>query len=375
MTNGTHTVRFVSQGGMPQVGSGDHDDEGDTSTPGNHDDGEDEDHGSCDHDEDDDAGSGDNGGTTPPATQPGASVGAPIAGTNGTEALIGTAAGETIMALGGDDNVVAGAGDDVVNGGAGNDFLSGETGRDMMFGGDGDDTMLGGGDADMLYGDAGNDRILGEDGNDLIDAGTGSDTVIGGAGDDRIIASVNDGNDVYYGDDMVGGVGNDTLDMSAITANITANLGGNGASNGTVFSTQTGTDTIWGIENIVTGSGEDTITASRAVNVIDGGAGNDVFRFLSAADADGDTILGFQPGDRIDLSAIDANSGAAGKQAFTLANGSTFSGPAQLVISHETREDGDYTVVSGNTAGPDAAEFKISLKGNHDLKASDFVLS
>ena len=59
-----------------------------------------------DHDEDD-AGTGDNGGTTPPATQPGTAVGAPIAGTNGTEALIGTAAGETIMALGGDDNVVA----------------------------------------------------------------------------------------------------------------------------------------------------------------------------------------------------------------------------------------------------------------------------
>ncbi|MBO1904894.1 M10 family metallopeptidase C-terminal domain-containing protein [Microvirga sp. 3-52] len=226
----------------------------------------------------------------------------------------------------------------------------------------------------MLYGDAGNDRVLGDDGNDLIDAGMGIDTVYGGAGDDRIMASVNDGNDVYYGDDMTGGTGNDTLDMSAITANITANLGANGGS-GSVFSTQSGADTIWGIENIVTGSGNDTITANHAVNVIDGGAGNDVFRFLSAADASGDTILGFQPGDRLDLSAIDANTGAGGKQAFTLANGSSFTGPAQLVISHETRDDGDYTVVSGNTTGPDAAEFKISLKGIHDLKASDFVLS
>ena len=41
----------------------------------------------------------------------------------------------------------------------------------------------------------------------------------------------------------------------------------------------------------------DTITASNAVNVMDGGAGNDTFRFLSAADAQGDTILGFQPGE------------------------------------------------------------------------------
>ena len=63
-----------------------------------------------------------------------------------------------------------------------------------------------------------------------------------------------------------------------------------------------------GIENVVTGSGNDTITASKAVNVMDGGTGNDTFKFLSAADANGDTILGFQPGDKIDVSAIDAGS-------------------------------------------------------------------
>ncbi|MEZ0172253.1 peroxidase family protein [Microvirga sp. TS319] len=391
MTRDGHSICFTSVGGLPQFGSGNDDGEGeddDVSNPGN-DDGQvvtpGDDSGSGDDDEEDDdscghdgegAGPGDNrGGTTPPVTQPDTSVGAPIAGTNGTEVLVGTARGETIMALDGNDNVVAGAGNDIVNGGAGNDFLSGEAGRDVMFGGDGDDTMLGGDDADMLYGEAGNDRIFGDAGDDMIDAGAGNDTVYGGAGNDTIVASVNDGNDVYYGDDMTGGTGIDTLDMSAITANITANLGGNGTSYGTVSSSQTGIDTIWGIENIVTGSGNDVITASRAVNVIDGGAGNDVFRFLSAADANGDTILGFQPGDRLDLSAIDANTGAAGKQAFTLANGSSFTGPAQLVISHETRADGEYTVVSGNTTGPDAAEFKISLKGNHDLKPSDFVLS
>ncbi|WP_166802362.1 peroxidase family protein [Microvirga pakistanensis] len=378
MSNGTHKLTFVCEGGLPQFGSDDtHDDEeddDDVASPGGDDEEDDE---SCEHDDEGDgAGTGNNGGgSTPPVTQPDTSVGAPIAGTNGTEVLIGTAKSETIMALDGNDNVVAGAGADIVNGGGGNDFLSGEAGRDVMFGGDGDDNMLGGSDADMLYGDAGHDRIFGDEGNDLINTGTGNDTVYGGAGGDLIVASVSDGNDVYYGDDMAGGTGTDTLDMSAITAGITANLGGNGASSGSVFSSHSGSDTIWSVENIVTGSGNDTITASRAVNVIDGGSGNDIFRFLSASDANGDTIVGFQPGDRLDLSAIDANSGAAGKQSFTLANGSSFTGPAKLVISHETRDDGDYTVVSGNTTGPDAAEFKISLKGNHDLKASDFILS
>ncbi|MXQ11137.1 peroxidase family protein [Microvirga makkahensis] len=369
MTKAGHTLRFVCEGGLPQFGSGDSEQE--ETPPADDDSGDDGENGdgSCDHEngeDEEDTGS--------PPTQPDTSVGAPVAGTNGTEVLVGTGKGETIMALDGHDNVVAGAGADIVNGGNGNDFLSGESGRDVMFGGEGDDNMLGGDDGDMLYGEAGSDRIFGDNGSDLIDAGSGNDIVYGGAGDDVIVAAVNDGNDVYHGDDMASGSGADTLDMAAITANITANLGANGGS-GSVFSTQSGSDTIWGIENIVTGSGNDVITASRAVNVIDGGAGNDVFRFLSAADADGDTILGFQPGDRLDLSAIDANGGAAGKQSFTLANGSSFSGPAKLLVTHETREDGEYTVVSGNTSGPDAAEFRISLKGNHDLKASDFILS
>ena len=76
---------------------------------------------------------------------------------------------------------------------------------------------------------------------------------------------------------------------------------------------QSGVDKLVGIENVVTGSGNDVITASNAVNVMDGGAGNDIYRFLSAAGANNDTIVGFQPGDKIDLSAIDANTGAGRK--------------------------------------------------------------
>ena len=91
---------------------------------------------------------------------------------------------------------------------------------------------------------------------------------------------------------------------------------------------QSGTDTLWGFENVVTGSGADTITASNATNVVDGGAGNDTFKFASAAAANGDTIVGFQAGDRIDLSGIDANAGTAGNQAFALVTGSALTGPA-----------------------------------------------
>ena len=106
--------------------------------------------------------------------------------------------------------------------------------------------------------------------------------------------------------------GSDTLDIAAITAKITVDLGSAATGKGSASSSQSGSDTLWGIENVVTGSGNDTITASKVVNVMDGGGGNDTFRFLSADHANGDTIKGFQPGDKIDLSSIDTNGAAKG---------------------------------------------------------------
>lgn len=318
---------------------------------------------------------GDDEETPPTEVDPDAPVpGENSAGTPNADVMNGTAGNDTLVGYGGDDTIHGGAGDDVILGGDGNDALFGDAGRDVIFGGAGKDEIFGGEGADMLFGDGGNDRIFGGQGNDYINGGAGNDTLFGGEGDDVFVAEVGDGNDTYYGDDVLGGTGIDTLDMSAITANITADLGTGLMGRGMVQSSQTGTDTLWGIENIVTGSGNDVITASRAVNIMDGGAGNDTFRFLSAQDADGDVILGFQSGDRIDLSAIDANSGISGNQSFTLMSGDAFTGRGQIIITQEAREDGTYTVVQANINGGDNADFKISIKGTHDLTANDFNL-
>jgi Ca2+-binding RTX toxin-like protein len=231
--------------------------------------------------------------------------------------------------------------------------------------------VFGGAAADVIYGDAGIDRIFGDQGNDLITAGAGDDVVFGGSGNDLIVAEIGDGNDVYFGDDSDGGSGVDTLDMSAATANTTVNLGAGALFNGTALSAQTGQDTIWGIENVNTGSGNDTITASNAVNVINGGAGNDTFRFLSASAADGDTILGFEPGDRIDLSQIDADLGTSGDQAFTLIGGASFTAVGQLAVTFESREDGDFTVVQGNIDANTDADFKIEISGHQNVTAAN----
>ncbi|KQP33801.1 hypothetical protein ASF49_08010 [Methylobacterium sp. Leaf104] len=317
------------------------------------------------------AGGGATGGGTTPPPQPTTHL---VSGTALDDVLVGTDGADTILGLGGDDNILAGDGADVVRGGDGNDFVDAGDGRDVVFGGAGDDDILAGAGADMVYGDGGADRILAGAGNDLVTAGSGNDTVIAGDGNDLIVAETGDGDDTYWGDEVGGGVGIDTLDMSAITANITANLGTGLAGRGGVASSQSGSDTLWGIENIVTGSGDDHITASDAVNVMDGGLGADVYRFESAAAANGDTIASFQPGDKVDLSGIDANQGVAGNQAFTLAAGAAFTGVGQLLVTQESRADGDYTVVAGNTGGDAAPEFKFSIKGTPAATAADFAL-
>jgi Ca2+-binding RTX toxin-like protein len=301
------------------------------------------------------------------------SVGTVKTGTAAADVLMGTAGDDNIIAFAGDDVAMGDAGADAISAGEGGDFVSGGAGRDVIFAGAGDDQVLAGADNDIVYGDAGADRIFGDQGNDMITAGAGDDAVFGGAGDDLFVAEVGDGNDVYFGDEGGGGTGIDTLDMSAATANVTVNLGSGALSHGTASSSQTGNDTIWGIENVSTGSGNDTITASNAVNVINGGAGNDTFKFTSTVAANGDTIVTFEPGDRIDLTAIDANIGTAGDQSFTLVSGAP-TAAGQLGVTLETRADGDVTVIQGNIDGNAEADFTIEISGHHNLTNANLGL-
>jgi len=293
----------------------------------------------------------------------------PGIGTPNSDVLIGTAGDDNLIAFAGDDVAMGDAGADAISAGEGGDFVNGGSGRDVIFAGAGDDQVFAGADADIVYGDAGADRIFGDQGNDLISAGAGDDAVFGGAGDDLIVAEVGDGNDVYFGDEGGGGTGIDTLDMSAATANVTVNLGSGPLSNGTASSSQTGNDTIWGIENVNTGSGNDTITASNAVNVMNGGAGNDTYKFTSASAADGDTILSFEPGDRVDLTAIDTNSGTPGDQGFTLVTGA-FTAAGQLAVTF----NGDTTVIQGNVDGDADADFTVEIAGQHNLTNANLGL-
>jgi len=343
--------------------SGEDDDDEDDDQSGEDDDDDDDD----DDEEDDGCGCDDDDTPTTPA--PG--TGGLRTGTAQTDVLIGSAVADNIIGLAGDDVLIGNGGDDVISAGEGADFVDAGAGNDIVVLGAGNDLALGGDGNDLLLGEEGNDRLFGGAGADRIDGGAGDDTVVGGAGDDLLVASAGDGSDTYYGDDLGGGNGVDTLDMSAITAAITVDLGTGLFGRGNAFSSQTGSDTLWSIENVATGSGNDTITASTAVNVMEGGAGNDTFRFTSVEAANGDTILDFEPGDRLDLSAIDANRGTAGDQSFTIVGGGAFTASAQLQVTYETRADGDYTVVKGNVDADLDAEFELELKGTHTLNSGN----
>ncbi|MFG1342031.1 peroxidase family protein [Xanthobacter autotrophicus] len=165
-----------------------------------------------------------------------------------------------------------------------------------------------------------------------------------------------------------------TLDQSNATADLTVTLdqrgdGGHGHHGHHGWGGWGGREG----QNVATGSGDDTIVAGRRANVMDGGEGDDVFVFRSARAADGDTILGFEPGDRIDLSAIDANRGMTGDQAFTLVNG-PLSGPAQVAVTVETTEAGEVTVIAGSVDNDATADFRIEIAGRHEVKPEHLVL-
>jgi Ca2+-binding RTX toxin-like protein len=238
-------------------------------------------------------------------------------------------------------------------------------GADTVMGGQGQDDILGGGGNDVLYGRQGKDIVFGGDGDDMIVGGNSQDMLYGGDGDDTFIGLDRDGRDVYFGD-----AGSDTLDLSAITEALEIRLGSAGTDRGSV-SGATQSDTLWSIENAIGGAGDDKIIASEAVNVLDGGEGNDTYVFESASAANGTTIHGFSAGDVLCFSDIDSDTGTSGRDAFTLAGRDAQIGAGELTFSHGSEDGQDVTTVHGMT---DQGEFQLKLSGHVKLEEENFLL-
>lgn len=195
-------------------------------------------------------------------------------------------------------------------------------------------------DDDNLVGTSLNDAINGGGGNDIIDGGDGADALTGGAGGDRIDGGA--GADAIYG---LGGA--DTLDG-----------GGNN-------------------DILIGGGGQDTLT---------GGLGQDRFVFNAMTDygvptdstlAAPDTITDFAPGDKIDLSGIDAYNNELNDQAFRLVFNTGTVPPTSVPvgvanITYDTVHN--ITVIELNNHTGTTPQAEIVLDGVLALHASDFIL-
>ncbi|WGF90384.1 calcium-binding protein [Marinivivus vitaminiproducens] len=259
--------------------------------------------------------------------------------------------------------VYGGPGDDAIEGTDANDYIEGRAGADTLAGGDGMDTIgysesqqsvtvdlnsqlldggiLGG--ADVSGGDA-----EGDNGGELLGiplmGPTGFENVVGSASGDTLIG--NDDANILLGLD-----GNDVLTGGA------------------------GDDQLMGLE------GDDTIRGGLGRDRMDGGAGADTFVFETIPELNGDAIdnLTFSEGDRIDLSAIDADVSTPEDDAFRLvAGGPPGSSHEVGVLSYYfypgSGLPGPQTLFLTASNGSDAASRLDTYVENADISADSFIL-
>lgn len=159
---------------------------------------------------------------------------------------------------------------------------------------------------------------------------------------------------------------------------------GGSASTGTVSSaitvtgqTYTGDDSANAIvgndqNNAIYGKGgNDTITGGSGNNSLWGGDGNDTFVFGPSRSFGWDTIKDFQVGDKIDLSAIDANVNVAGDQSFTFIGNAWLSKAGDLGYY---RDAAGHSSVQGDVNGDGLYDFSIRVDGWPAFTANSFVL-
>jgi Ca2+-binding RTX toxin-like protein len=313
---------------------------------------------------------------------------------------------------GGNDTLITGTGTDWIDGGAGNDvavfgghvadYAIAPSGSNFTVNGDGQsatvtnvevlefadeqmaitsagatltaraagDRLIGGSGADHLNGGAGNDVLIGGLGNDVLNGGGGINTaVFSGAYSAYTVTTVN-GITTVKGPD-----GTDTLQAVQILRFDDSQVV-NGAAGQTLTARAGGDKLIGGAgaDHLIGGAGNDVLIGGNGKDTMTGGAGQDTFVFTALSNspvASPDVITDFVSGqDRIDVSAIDANTAVAGIQLFHL--GATSGHAGDITLHYDSTNNRTVVDLFVNAdATPDAV---IWLTGNHtSMTAADFV--
>lgn len=309
-----------------------------------------------------------------------------VIGSAFSDALTGGAAGETFAGGLGNDRILAGGGIDTasyatataavavnlsVTGAqntvsAGLDTLSA---IENLTGSAFNDTLTGNRTANILDGGKGADAMTGGLGNDTYRIDNAADTVTedAAAGRDMVQSSVshtltaNVENLTLAGADAITGTGNGL-------ANI---LRGNGAAN--VLSGGAESDQLFG------NGGSDTLVGGAGRDILNGGDGGDTFSFASGdfaglTTSTCDLVADFSHagGDRVDLSAVDANTANGSvNDAFSFIGSGAFgeiAGQLRLAVT------AGVTVLQGDTNGDGMADFWVRFNGAPALVVGDLVL-
>jgi Ca2+-binding RTX toxin-like protein len=292
-----------------------------------------------------------------------------VDGGDGNDTLHGGAGDDVLLGCAGNDVVYGNEGDDVVHGNEGGDAVDGGEGDDVVDGGEGNDNLHGGAGQDELLAGAGRDVVHGDAGDDVLSDGGGQDLVFGGEGNDCVISAADAVSDAYSG-----GAGEDTLDYSSAILSIVIDVG-----SGTADGLDIGKDLISGFEMIITGQGDDHITAAASAPItITGGNGNDTFEFQSSADDYQPDLVrkitDFTVGDRIIAASYEiryCQEGEVDDQIGQLFDDIYLSNDADhrpIRFRFEKLDNGDLTFVDVHD-GTDPEEFySIELSGRHDLE-------
>ena len=195
-----------------------------------------------------------------------------IDSTGATDILSGF---ENVTGTSFNDTILGDAQENVIRGGGGNDTLGGEGGNDVLEGGGGDDVIYGNGidagaedDDDILRGEGGFDFLFGEGGDDLLDGGDLNDELYGGAGDDILIGGA--------GTDLLdGGDGQDIADYRWTTQGVIVEATGLHAF--TASGAESGLDTGIRVELVLGGAGNDIFTGSAESDAFGHTGGFDIY--------------------------------------------------------------------------------------------------